>query len=203
MDDFLGLNPVKPVTYAHYNEDHSIWSSLDNLKSEISEIVERGHYTPDFPKLNELSHQYIFVYGTLKHGYRNHKLLHDQDLVGCGYTDQDRFFLAKEKQAKFPIALFDNREHVRARLYGEIYKVQPEVILDLDNLESNGILFKRFPLLINYFQKIGGPYTLRCWVYIGIKDYWASRIDRLSACRRATPNNADTPYWIFAKDDES
>lgn len=196
-------NILRPVTYAHYNEDSNIWHSLDNLKSEMAEIVERGHYTPDFPKLRKLSHQYVFVYGTLKQGFRNHKFLREDDLVGCGFTDQDRFFIAKEKQAKFPIALFDNREEFRGRLYGEIYKVLPETMLDLDNLESNGIVFKRFPLLINYWQKIGGPYTLRCWTYIGARDYWCTRTDRLSACRRAKPNNGDTPYWIFAKDDES
>jgi gamma-glutamylaminecyclotransferase len=196
-------NVLKPVTYAHYNEGHDIWRNTDNLKSEMVEVVERGMYTPDYPKLAELSHHYIFVYGTLKRGFRNHKFLRGEDLVGCGFTDQDRFFMAKEKQAKFPIALFDNREEYRARLYGEIYKVLPETILDLDNLESNGTVFKRFPLLINYWQKIGGPYTLRCWVYVGVREYWSTRVDRLSALRLAKPNNGDTPYWIFAKDDES
>ena len=178
----------KPVTNAD-PLDPALLESQGYLIEEMEQIKEKGEYTPDFPLLLRKSHHYVFVYGTLKKSFRNHYFLGRSELVGCGYTKHDRFFMARDTLGCFPVAFFDNRPENRARIYGEVYQVVPNTIKTLDNLESNGKIYKRHPLEMQIVQRDGKEQTVRAWIYLGVKDYWGQKSDRLEFARRIKPNN--------------
>jgi gamma-glutamylcyclotransferase (GGCT)/AIG2-like uncharacterized protein YtfP len=196
-------NQETPVTSFDYF-DETYYLGLEDLQTEMESIVERGEYTTDYPELITKDSHYLFVYGTLRKQFGNHNLLKDQQLVGCGFTNKNSFFMARNKLHGFPVVFFDNREETRAKIYGEVYKVSPEVLLDLDELEANGVMYKRLPLTVDYYQKEGGVKQARCWMYLGIKDFWAEekRSVSLGVGRKNTPNNGSDPYYYFAKVDE-
>jgi len=183
-------------------KDYNIYDCLGDLVDEMKEVVEQGQYTPDFPILQKKESHYVFVYGTLKRDFRNHQVLSGSKVVGCGFSESDRFVMAKELRHRFPVAFFDNRVESRGRLYGEVYEVKPEVIRDLDYLESNGIMYKRYPLMFEVFQRTGPKQKIRAWVYLGIKEYWSDRASNLDIGRYVKPHNGDNPYYIFTMADD-
>lgn len=197
----LGNNRKPLSEYDFYNYD--LYESLGDLKEEMEQIISNGEYTTDYPKLCEKQEQYVFVYGTLKKTFSNHRLIQACDLVGCGFTDSDRYFLTVHKTHGYPIAFFDNREGKRARIYGELYKVPTDLMLTLDNLESNGTIYQRRLLRVNAFGKNGDVLCTPAWIYIGRKDFWETRMTNLLVARRVTPNNNDEPYFIYTKADDN
>lgn len=77
----------------------------------------------------------VFVYGSLKKGFGNHTLLKDAEFVCSemltGYSMSDLGF--------FPMAYPDPD----GCIFGEIYYITPEILEDLDNLEGEGVFYKR------------------------------------------------------------
>jgi len=156
--------------------DEDFCEECDTLAGQLSSLLEEGNYSDDIPKLNRQKYHYVFVYGTLKKGFRNHGIITDSPLVGCGFTTSRNFILYNERSAKFPVAMFTNNG---ASLYGEVYRVEVEDIRTLDNLESNGVLYKRYPLEIQVYQSVGSMQKVKAWTYVGKRDWWDSRLNRL------------------------
>lgn len=173
-----------------------------DLPEVVKELIEAADYTHDYPRLARKTFHYVFVYGTLKKGFRNHSALSSSRLVGCGFTAVDRFFLAKHSTYAYPIAFFDNNLATRGRIYGEIYRVHPSVIQRLDDLESNELMYKRH--LLNFTVASPGQETqnVHAWTYVGIKDFWSARTEKLEALQRLTPNDGGLPYFTFTKADD-
>lgn len=195
----------KPVS--ELDKDMSMldmWELTRDLVSQARDIAERGEYTTDYPKLAAKTQQYVFVYGTLRKSFRNHRALGlDPELKGVGFTKFDRFFLANYVKGGFPVAFFNNgAETTRAKIYGELYSVHPSILLDLDYLESNGIMFKRLHIPITVTQSDGSAQDVYAWVYIGVKEYWAKKQTELEPSRYVKPNNKTDPYYIFTLNDE-
>jgi gamma-glutamylcyclotransferase (GGCT)/AIG2-like uncharacterized protein YtfP len=73
---------------------------------------------------------YVFVYGTLKQGFRNHHLLEHCVLVGKGRT--------KNKYALYVdgIPYVTNKESV-SNIQGEVYLVDEDTLTTLDQLERH------------------------------------------------------------------
>lgn len=86
---------------------------------------------------NELP-KYVFVYGTLKQGYGNHRLLSKSKLIGKGHTIPDSFTLI---DGGFPWAIPNSGPfHIK----GELYLVEEEGTMNsLDRLEGVPNLFDR------------------------------------------------------------
>lgn len=85
----------------------------------------------------------VFVYGTLKHGHGNHRLLAGSVFLGSKETMHPLFVMVGHG---IPFVY-----HVEEgwRISGELYEVDDEVLKDLDRLESNGSLYERRPVLLN------------------------------------------------------
>jgi len=81
----------------------------------------------------------IFVYGTLKKGFRNHYLL------------QNAKFLCDYRLSGFVMGTFNNDFPFIIRkdgiVYGELYEITPEILEDLDILEGHPDFYVR--ILIN------------------------------------------------------
>lgn len=199
---FRGDTNEKPLSH-HDWSGNGLWEETGDLISGMNDCVENGAHTKDFPVLNRKTHIDVFVYGTLKNSFRNHKTLGPRpELLGVGHTTYDRFLMARHTKSAFPIAYFHSDETYRARIYGEVYRIITDRILQLDYLESNGIMFKRHFLPIDIVQRDGSIQKHNAWTYLGVKDYWKDREEHLELARRHKPNNGDKPYYIFTLADE-
>lgn len=194
-----------PVSGVNLYADE-LWDEIDDISEAIAPVIEQGAYTDDFPWLARKDFHYLFTYGTLKQGFRLHSYLSQSELVSFGYTQMDNFWMVKTKGApNYPIILFDNRPQYKARVFGEVYKVSAETIRELDYLESNNISYKRMALPIRVITNDkGDTETVRCWIYVGKRDYWNPRAKRLETLKRFRPNaTPNAPYFCFTKKDQT
>lgn len=91
----------------------------------------------------------VFVYGTLKRGYNNHRLLAGRALfVGDDVIDGDLFDLGP-----YPAARRGN-----GVIHGEVYMVGPNTLRSLDTLEGHPVYYKREPVR----TRMGGH---EAWAY--------------------------------------
>jgi gamma-glutamylcyclotransferase (GGCT)/AIG2-like uncharacterized protein YtfP len=88
---------------------------------------------------------YLFVYGTLKRGERNHGLLAGQYLVGEAVTEPCFRLL---DCGAYP-ALIESEQGLAIR--GEVYRVDENTLRQLDVLEEAPHLFRLLPVQVRGF----------------------------------------------------
>lgn len=104
----------------------------------------------------------VFVYGTLKEGFGNHRILKYSEYWADAVTvDRYNFFTL----GPFPAVVKTNNDRLDLyRVDGEIYKVDDVVLKRLDALEGNGQLYQRrvrdFEVFLN-----GEPTVVKAWMY--------------------------------------
>jgi gamma-glutamylcyclotransferase (GGCT)/AIG2-like uncharacterized protein YtfP len=83
----------------------------------------------------------VFVYGTLKRGYWNNRLLQDSKFIGEA-TSVGSYYLAS---SGIPYAVPDNYAHDKDcyPIIGEVWEVDEGVLEDLDMLEGHPDWYKR------------------------------------------------------------
>ena len=139
-------------------------------------LKRRDGYTPDFLDLKMKEYIPVFTYGTLKVGQRLFGTLSDQIYLGEGYTATQNY-LMENSEMDFPVA-FDAKvlNPKSASLFGDAFLVKPDVLLELDRIECNGEMYRREERWIYLLdQKIGTTRfrpSMRCWVYLGVPDFW-------------------------------
>ena len=104
---------------------------------------------------------FVFVYGTLKKGYSTHQLLKLAELQSGGTTPGIMLNLGA-----FP-AIIEGR----ARVFGELYKVTPEILASLDRLEGHPHFYER--KLKEIF--IDSDTVINAWCYFlskGAQEYY-------------------------------
>ena len=79
---------------------------------------------------------YVFVYGTLMKGYRNHHFLKDSLFLGEGYIND--YFM-------FNVSTYPGiqKSKYQSKVYGEVYKVSSSIEKELDILEEVNYLYKK------------------------------------------------------------
>ncbi len=108
----------------------------------------------------------LFVYGTLKQGYGNHRLLNKAEFLGTTQT-KDKYILLN---SGFPVMMEPN-PHLKfpeLPVRGEVYRIDRDVHLsNLDALEGEGHMYLRklVPLLDEPVVS----------TYIGHPEYWQFR----------------------------
>ena len=100
----------------------------------------------------------IFVYGTLKKGFHNNFLLKDSIYLGNGKVINYAL-----KKSLFPVMIKRKNNTV----YGEVYAVDDHILSQLDDLESEGIMYERKKIKVNT-----GSETIPAYTYIGKSDFW-------------------------------
>jgi len=90
---------------------------------------------------------YVFVYGTLKRGHRNHESylnINGVEFIGLAQTNQATFlmqaFESVSSPGKFTPGVFEGGA---GYIHGEVYKVSPAVLAHLDELEGVGLKYDR------------------------------------------------------------
>ena len=98
---------------------------------------------------------HIFVYGSLKRGFRNHHLLESSRFIGPGTTRRDFDLL---DLGYFPAAIRPGAFAIR----GELFAVDRRTLNTLDLLESNGTFYRReqHPVIV---QATG---LVTAWIYL-------------------------------------
>lgn len=105
----------------------------------------------------ESSRKLVFVYGTLKRGHGNNRLLRNAIFIGEAVTD-DNFVMYR---IGFPYIAHEDStvgEEEKANLgkvRGEVYEIDSEGTLqNLDRLESEGSFYKRVKHTVNGGQEV-------------------------------------------------
>ena len=96
----------------------------------------------------------VFVYGTLRRGFRNHALLDSSESLGSGRT-RERYALYV---SRIP---FLAREPAHTRVAGEVYLVTPTILAALDRLEGHPDWYRREQIEV----ELDDATTRRCWTY--------------------------------------
>ena len=104
----------------------------------------------------------VFVYGTLKEGFGNHRILaYSEYYADATTTERYNFFTL----GYFPAVVKTGQPHLDLyKVDGELYNVDEVVMRRLDDLESNGRLYQRrqrdFDVLLN-----GEVTVVKAWMY--------------------------------------
>jgi gamma-glutamylcyclotransferase (GGCT)/AIG2-like uncharacterized protein YtfP len=120
--------------------------------------------------------RYVFVYGTLKQGFGNHKYhLADAEFIGKAETVLPEFVM--KDTGGFPVVFHKNDlpSDTPAKVSGEVYAVQDEHIVSMDRLESNGWMFVR----TKHTAEITGHGQAEVELYLGVPAYWEDVLSQL------------------------
>jgi len=109
---------------------------------------------------------YLFVYGTLKRGGRNARLLETAEYIGPAKTER-RFRLLDCRE--YPALVEFPAEPLEIR--GEVYRIDATDLPPLDELEDEGTLYRRTTLPIVLFSD-SATQPLVAWTYL-----WLGRVD--------------------------
>lgn len=110
----------------------------------------------------------LFVYGTLKKGHLNHKLLVDGRKIADGYTVKT---LLMVNAGEFPV-VFERGNGPAAMLpvTGELYEIEDHMLMALDELEDLGGMYDRRTFQIRTVTGSVVPAAM----YVGRPQYWNS-----------------------------
>lgn len=114
-----------------------------------------------------MNHILIFVYGTLKKGYRNHHYLQDATYYGEGtLVDYEMFDLGTYPGIRYKEA---------ASVDGELYLVNELIKKDIDMLEEEGTLYRCIKVEVKCNHQ-----TLQALVYEYLPEYHGEVLKRTS-----------------------
>ena len=99
----------------------------------------------------------VFVYGTLKNGFRNHHYLSGSRFLGTGRTTEK---YAMHTEGGIPFVV--ENEQV-SYIFGELYSVDGSVLQNLDRLEGHPTWYQRKEVEICLDS--GACSTMRAWMY--------------------------------------
>jgi gamma-glutamylcyclotransferase (GGCT)/AIG2-like uncharacterized protein YtfP len=123
---------------------------------------------------------YVFVYGSLKKGFHNNVWFDENDEFIMTTTTKKSIY-NMYSLGGFPTITKGGKFKIK----GELYKIDPRTLKDLDRLESNGHLYNRELINLDNFDS-------QAWSY-----FW---IDIKSLLNYSTTDNIDiknnTKSWI-------
>lgn len=83
----------------------------------------------------------VFVFGTLKSGYRNNKLcLNGAEFLGEAISVDDNYVM---QDVGFPTLWQDAEDPQKGRVVGEVYQINSKQLVACDRLEHNGRMYTR------------------------------------------------------------
>lgn len=100
--------------------------------------------------MDTLNHHLVFVYGTLKSGFRNHSLLANAKFLGIGKTAAEYTLY---DMSDFPAVSTTGQ----TAIHGEIYQVNDDTFQQIDDLEGHPYYYHRI--------EIESQFGL-CWIYV-------------------------------------
>jgi hypothetical protein len=160
-----------------------------------------SEYTTDVPELDRCSHHHLFVFDDLQRGKRNHSHLIG-DWVATAFTEaqfhlwkrvsdtEETLYIALPKEDQNDTTEWSeafklrNRFNHWAKIKGELWKVTPQTITELDKYMQNNVLFKRRRVALEVpLKSIDNGAVERtissqeAFMYMGVPTYWEPRLD--------------------------
>lgn len=99
----------------------------------------------------------VAVYGTLKQGHGNHRLLSSAELLGSGHTEEDMLMVSC---GGFPAVHFEATHEESCPITVEVYNVDESTMQDLDWLEGYPNFYDRSQIEV----VVGGDIKV-AWMY--------------------------------------
>ena len=99
---------------------------------------------------------HVFVYGSLKQGYGNHRLLEDSKFLGKYITRDADFYMISLHS--FP-GVLKTEGGEGFSISGELYEIDDATLKNLDILEGNGHFYKRELVEVLSFSE-------KAWMYV-------------------------------------
>ncbi len=165
--------------------------------------LDDSYYSPDTPVLYNNKWLPLFVYGTLRQGFSRHTLLQHCPYVGSAFTRMTGWVLYRTAtQNSYPVLLPALTEQPGA-VYGEVYLVSPDVVRELDFVESNGIQYHREYRTIQIHGRGDDARTMAAYMYIGNRGVWKDAITKkgLVLCDSfKRKDNSNFRYYLFKKE---
>jgi gamma-glutamylcyclotransferase (GGCT)/AIG2-like uncharacterized protein YtfP len=187
----------KPKLDEKSNHDFSRW---------LQSTLDDDYYTPDGPLLYMHEFQYIFVYGTLKHGFsRNTTLATNKgEIIGPAHTLAQGYSMHRtSSKYTYPVILSEVDKQKRGSVQGEVWKIPTRLIYDLDFIESNGEMYDRRKIGVEVLLgKQRKPHKMVAWAYIGRNDFWVTSTvkPKLIPCELLTSNkDPQHKYYAFMR----
>lgn len=164
----------------------------------IASMLETNQCTPDMARLNGYNGHLVFTYGTLQRGHvRNHTLASKGQFISEAVTTSEFTFWETQGRMleRFPVMMYDTNNSLYAGyVRGEVWWVSTDTIRDMDAIESNGYMYHRVPVGIQFtskptdkeYQYLSQHYA---YAYIGSQAYWCEML-RLGAIKTVGRPNA-------------
>lgn len=111
--------------------------------------------------MNGRMEQLVFVYGTLKKGFSNHRLLASSELLGVAQT------VKKYAMYSTGVPIVVKGEEV-SRIHGELYRVDETTLVYLDSLEGHPDWYRREEVDVFVEDQEEGMRTERAWIYFNL-----------------------------------
>jgi len=108
----------------------------------------------------------VFVYGSLKKGFGNHRIIENSTFIGEAVTKDSDFQMISF--GGFPGVV--RRPEFINRVHGELYEVDDKALRHMDMLESNGMFYNRDEL--DFFTLSQPSMVIHtAWVYLLIEHH--------------------------------
>lgn len=141
----------------------------------INKQIEENYYTPDLPDIYRSESHYMFLADNLQQGKARHKFLSEQedyDYIGKAFTKSATYGIMMLQSPIEPInplyfEVVPNRE--AAFIYGELYEVSPDVLIDLDYHQGNNLMTKRQKIKVVTRHRNA---EVDAWTYLADVDYF-------------------------------
>ena len=112
----------------------------------------------------------VFVYGSLKKGFGNHRFLEDSKYLGEFVTVGSHYHMFS--LGSFPGVVREITDVLSFDIHGELYEVDHDVFRSLDLLESNGSFYTR-----QYVEVCNDEEGYLAWMYL-LPSSYLSHVDR-------------------------
>ena len=110
--------------------------------------------------------EHVFVYGSLKRGFSNSRLMKGADFVGRALTTDATY--RRGNVGLYPEVTRDYSESA-GFIAGELFQCDQQLLQLLDQLESNGAAYQREPISLQLLDGRPATESIRAWCYLWIR----------------------------------
>lgn len=167
---------------------------MTSFSKWINGEIEQNYYTPDVPDIYRQESHYIFLADVHMNGKAKHNRLvrnEDYDYLGKAFTKSasyDIMILRSTFEPPTPTYFEVAPSKDAAFIYGELYDVSPDILVELDYYMGNNLMTKRKKVKV---ATSGTNREATAWTWLADPDYYTDP----KANDRLTPYNLREYLW--------